>query len=374
MINTRPLVTDADYRQWEAERREAEPLPSFTLTAPNVDGSTGEILYRSPMAIMRARILDRLREKYEGYTIYTENTTAFFDFIDFPHPLYFGATSWKAPTTKQKWIDQSQAINDIGLDFPATAPDIARAYVGLKFPNRRAKMHKDQYEACVKAQYCPPAYADPGAIYDGCVYFDLTSAYWQIVRAVGWDVEYMPGEYLGGGEDMTDFPFRFQKLTRNCLISIGMGGLINFWTGKEIQWLKPGNQFINKVLWRLTCDVLNGVAYDCIRAGARYCCVDGYICSGTHSRAVAEAIAEWGLNFGVRFHGDYGVVRGLGSYAVGDYQSMPYRQSIRNGSVNRVYDPAPENRSDWLRWRFRALVEKANQDWLFYQGVEGYDD
>lgn len=372
------MTTDFNYRQWEAERREADPLPvdpfaSETVNAfPGVDEATGEILH-TPMSIMRPRILDRLEEKYEGYTFYLSKDAEFFDFLLFPNPLYFGSTSWKSPTTKQKWIDESQAL-EIGLPFPVTAPDVARAYVDLKFPNRRARMHADQYAACVKADYGLPAYADPCALYDGAYYFDLKSAYWQIVRAVGWNVEYMPGVYLGGGDSMTDFPFKHQKLTRNCLVSIGVGGLINYWTGKEIAWVKPGNQFINKVLWRLTCDVLNGVATDVIQAGGKYCCVDGYIVSGANSARVAEAIAGWGLRFGVRFHGESGSIRGLGSYKVGDYQSVPFRQSIRSGRVDRVYNPNPEGDDDWLRWRFRQFVEHANHEWAYFSGMEGYDD
>lgn len=363
------MTSDNLYRQWEAERREAQPLPGLLpINAPMINEQTGEV-YHTPMSLMRQRILDRMTEKYEGYTFYIEDTASFFDFLNFPHPLYFGSTSWHSPTTKEKWVDARQAL-DIGLPAPMTAPDLARAYVGLKFPNRRPRMNRDQYAACVDAEFGLPCYADPCALYDGAVYFDLTSAYWQIVRAVGWNVEYMPGSFIGAGESMTDFPFRWQKLTRNCLVSIGIGGKLQYWTGSKIEWKKPGNQYVNRLLWRLTCDVLNGVACDAVNAGARYVNVDGYICSGADSPKVAQAIEAWGLRYGVKYHGDSGAIRGVGSYMVGDYQSIPYRQSIRSGSYNKVYDPNVE----WLRWRIKSFAEQADQDWLFFKGIEGYDD
>lgn len=329
--------------------------------------------YITPMSAMRAAIQERAYERLHDYDITISRSAPFFDFRGFSDPLYLGSFSWTANTRRCKWISYPHA-RDIGAGVWVTPGDIARDYLALKYADRRIRMTTDQYNACIKDERRVPLYAKPGTLYDGAVYFDLTGAYWQIVRAVGWDVDYLPGEYLGRNSDMCDFPFRFEKLARNCLVSIGLSKESNLWTGSEhgaqIKFIKHKNRFTNKVLWRLVCDVLNGVATDVLKAGARYVHTDGYIVSGTQAQAVCEAIAEWGLQFGVRFDGAFGTVRGVGSYQVGDHQSMPYRESTRQIPMNAVYDPG----NKWLRWRFRNYVEQADQDWAFFKGCEGYDE
>lgn len=325
--------------------------------------------FQTPMSLMRLAMQERAREKLDGYTIHVSNAFPFFDIREFHEPLFLGGLSWNCTTLKEKWIDAHHA-RDIGAGVWVTPSEVARYYLSIKFPQRKAKCTGEQYDACVLDERLPPQYAQPGAIPNGCYYFDLDGAYWQIVRAVGWNVDYLPGEWLMSGDSCTDFPFRHEKLARNCLVSVGLSRELQLWTGYQMKFLKSRNPFINKILWRAVCDVLNGIAFDVIQAGAKYVNTDGYICSGKDSLAVVEALESWGVRFSIRYHGDYGYVRGIGSYMVGNYQSIPYRKSQRISAMQKVYDPGV----DWLRWRFRSFAEQADKDWLFFKGLEGYDD
>lgn len=325
----------------------------------------------TPLSLMRRQMQVKAYEKVSPYRVHIHSggEPHFFDWRTYKGVLILGAFTWTAPNEKEKWMRDHWA-RDIGAGVWVTPGDIARIYLGLKYPNRRVKMTTEQYKVCVKAHYYPPRYAAPTLLENGAVYFDLSGAYWQIVRACGWDADYLPGQFLGRNSDMTDFPFRHEKMARNCLVSVGDSSEMNLWTGSRIIWQKSSNPFVNKVLWRLVCDVLHGVACDCLRAGANYIYTDGYICSAADSSAVAEAIMSWGLRFGIKAQGERGEIRAPASYLVGDYVTKPYRDSTRAQSFSNLYDPGCQ----WLRPRFRKLVELADRDWLFYEGMEGYDE
>lgn len=323
----------------------------------------------TPMSLMRRAMQQRAYERLCTYRIHVSDAFPFFNFTEFRNPLFLGSFSWSSPAVQEKWITEPHA-RDIGAGVWVTPGDIARDYLTIKYGGRKRRMNHDQYEVIWKRDVHVPYYCKPGALYDGAVYFDLTGAYWQIVRAVGWDVDYLPGAFLGVSSSMTDFPFRYEKLARNCLVSIGLGRETSFWTGSKIVVRKQKNPLINKVLWRFVCDILNAVAWEARQAGAVYIHTDGYICSGSNSFAVAEVLESWGLQFGVKAHGDYGVVRAIGSYLVGDYQSKPYRESERAIPCDAIYHPGVS----WLKKDFLSFVELANRDWLFYKGMEGYDE
>lgn len=331
----------------------------------------GDTTYATPMRIMHAAIRERAYERLCEYDVTLSSAAPFFNVTEYPGNLFLGSFAWTDTGRKLKWLALSHA-QDIGAGVWVTPGDIARDYLGLKYPDRRQRLMGEQMRLCVEADYSPPRFAQPCAMYDGCTYFDLTGAYWQIVRAVGWDVDYLPGSFLGVNSSMTDFPFRDQKLARNCLVSIGTASQMTIWNGEKgkLYYRKTGNKFINHVLWRLVCDVLQGIAVEVMKAGAKYVFTDGYIVSGTDAANVADVLDSWGVRYDVRHWGAWGQIRAPASYRVGDFMTKPYRDSKRTQAFSNLYDPNIK----WLKPRWLAFVEQANRDWLFFKGLDGYDD
>lgn len=264
-----------------------------------------------------------------------------------------GSFSWTLPDSKRRLI---YAPNAVYLDGKVCTPgDIARWYLKVKYP-RRLRCSTAQYEEFAKHRH-HPLYAIPCMIEDG-YYVDCVSAYWSILKVVGWDVEYMPGRLLGVGSLMTDFPFAGNKLARNCLITNGIAMTMKLWDGKEQRLLsmKQGSPKRNLGLWAIVQDVLNGLAVDVIRAGALYVHTDGYICSGQSLPRVMEAIASWGLPAKIKYQGK-ATIYGSGAY---DIDKHVHKQLI---AVPQPIDSlcAP-NHHEWLRAKFRYHAERTFEE------------
>lgn len=254
--------------------------------------------------------------------------------------VYIGSFSWFGKTTKTRWIYAPTMVNVGG--YIATPGDIARDYVTIKYTQRR-RVTTSQYHK-IMAHRHHPLHAEVGWN-NSAVYIDLKSAYWQIIKIVGWDTDYNPGYWLGVGSEMTDFPFSGNKLARNCLVTIGLNGMSKIWRWKEkkIETEKSGNENPNNVLWALVQDVLNGVASDCIKAGAKYVHTDGYICAKEDELSVRSSIARWGLVSSVKSEG-LAHIYGTGSYDIGSHIAQQRGSFSKGGSS--VYEP---DRIDWLR-------------------------
>lgn len=306
-------------------------------------------------AKMYMAMCDRNLERGEGYTKHI--------WKDFPRltsihsPVIVGSFAYTCQELKIKWYKKAHVVMTGG--GAETPGDIARDYLSLKFPNRVPKCTTLQYQLCVKEKVDAPLHCDPTHL-ESAVYLDLQAAYWQIVRTAGWDVDYCPNRWFGVGNTMLDFPFPDQKMARNCLVSVGRSeGFMSLWDGKcDIQYIKKPNHFINMVLWRLVCDVLNGVACDMIEVGAVYVYSDGYILPADHLPYALEVLAEWGLEGRIK-HTGKAEVYAPGCYAIGDYQSIPFQRFSRIQQFHKVYDPGKK----WLKERFQEFANKARLDW-----------
>lgn len=314
-------------------------------------------------AVMYGAVAERNRERTAGYDQRLCRT--FPDLTDFTTPVIVGSFAYTCQAQKTKWYQRDHARN-FGGGW-TTPGDLARDYLAIKFPKRKPQCTTRQWRECVENPTDPPLYCRPGRI-EEAVYADLSSAYWQIVRSVGWDCDYCPSAWLGQGLDVCDFPYPDEKMTRNCLVSVGQGtGAMSLWTGKEMIYKTKPNRFINKILWRLVCDVLNGIALDMIeQARAIYAYVDGYIIPARLLEKASEIAASWGVDFRVKRSGSVDV-KAAASYAFssaseGYYATQPYKLMPQTTySMDKVYDPG----RGFLRERFRRFAEQAKQDWMF---------
>jgi len=263
-------------------------------------------------------------------------------------PMYVGSFSWTTSSTKRKIVLRPYAS---AIYAPLLTPaDIARDYLSVKYP-KRARISSRQYWD-IKVHRSAPLYANPGYLSNG-FYVDLKSAYWSILQVIGWDVDYLPGRFIGVRSSVQDFPFPDYKLARNCLVSVGLPGKSTLWTGSEIVQQRRPNRMINLVLWSAVQDVLNSIAADMIdRAGALYVHTDGYIVPASKIQDAFAVADEWGLPLSIRHEGD-AKIYGAGMYEMGKhlYNRVKLRKPMPIDKVDRTY-------KEWLRPRFSQLSER----------------
>lgn len=298
---------------------------------------------------MLALMVERMKERGEGWT--KNIIEAWFPVTRLDEATILGSFVWTQNTTKTKWILKSYAY-DIGGGW-VTPGDIARDYLALKFPNRKPRISTTQYNEIVKIPRFAPLACRVGQ-WDG-IYLDLKSAYWSILKVIGWDVEYRPGKYIGIGQDVRDFPAEHVKLARNCLVSCGLPGEMRLWTGKDLIFVKRQNKYVNLMLWALVQDVLNGLAHDmCYYAGAVYVHTDGYIVPTDRERDAYNVASSWGLVLGEKARG-LATVRGIGDYSIGEVQS----KRLETTHPRNHWKIEPHSRN-WLRDKFKRLSERRN--------------
>lgn len=286
-----------------------------------------------------------------GYKMHVLNH--FFPLTRLHHPAFIGSFAWTSVAIKTKWIIKRTAIK---LDeLYLTPADVARDYIALKYEGQKRRVTTLQYESIIKIPRSAPLYAIP-CVMDDAVYIDLKSAYWSLVSAFGWDVDYMPNRWIKTRSFCFDFPLPENKMSRNCLVSVGLARKSNMWTGEKMVQIKASNKLINIMLWSFVQDVLNGVADDLVNLGAVYVHTDGYIVPAHLETVAREKINEWGLISAVKARG-YTVISGVGNYKVGEYETQNYKVRVKPRlfqKINPVY-------TDWLRDRVGRWMDYADK-------------
>lgn len=266
---------------------------------------------------------------------------------DLKETTLIGSFSWTGLSTHKRMIHYPTHVRF--YDQIVTPGDIARDYIMAKYP-KRLRCTTSQYHEFKKHRHAP-LFANPGYL-DSADYIDLKSAYWSILKVIGWDVEYMPGKYLISRSDNSDFPFPDNRLSRNCLVTSGVATSQRMWLYRtqELMICDRGNTIVNSVLYGCIMDILNCIASDAIAAGAQYVHTDGYICHSTNTPAVMSALASWGLLSAIKRTGS-SMINCAGSYSVGTYHTRTNVQTVRpTRAVQNLVSP------DWLRDRFRKLA------------------
>lgn len=257
-----------------------------------------------------------------------------------------GSFSWTGLTTHHRMINYPTSIRF--FDQIITPGDAARDYLSIKYP-KKLRCTTSQYRE-FKTHRQAPLYSRPCTIPDAD-YVDLKSAFWSILKVIGWDVEYLPNKYLISRSDVSDFPFPDNKLARNCLVTSGIVSQQRMWLFKqqELKLCTRGNTMANNVLYSCIMDILNCIASDAVAVGAQYVHTDGYICASRDTPSLMSALAAWGLPSTVKRSGT-ATINAVGSYSIGSYQTRTRVQTARptNAIQNLV-------NKDWLRERVRRL-------------------
>lgn len=317
---------------------------------------------------MHLAICERNKERNEKYKIHILKD--FFDVRRCHFPVTMGIFAWSSQTISTKWLHQAHAANyDGGWSTPG---DLARDYLAIKYMGRRIRCTSAQWRECVATRVHPPVFCQPGTVEDGA-YLDISGAFWQIVRAVGWDVDYLPGEFLYSKSRMRDFPYPENKMARNCLVSVGLPAPMRLWTGTVLKFVNKPSRFVNLILWRLVQDVLNAIAYEMVNVGhAVYVYTDGYVLPVNFLDSGFAILDEWGINGRVKHAGRADII-GANCYAIhsettGTRATELYRRrpNRRPQAVNKI----TVSHVEWLKARFSKLANFAKYEWEWDRSEE----
>lgn len=268
---------------------------------------------------------------------------------DFNERVFLGSWSWTFPAGKKRLL-LAHAAQRVGANY--VSPSAAtRAYLAVKYPDIKLRMTGAQAEK-ITVNRAHPLYAYP-CVLDDAVYLDLKSAFWSIVKVVGWDVDYNPSKWLGVRSSVADYPFADWKFARNCLVSLARPGNINVWDGGAITSTVKRNPHINFGLVALVYDVLHGIAEDMRKVGAVYVHTDGYIMPVACEPDAMAVLASWGLVGGAKDRGAMEVVT-AGTYRTPSHKPSGAMALARHRPFDSVY---PVDR-EWLRKRFYHFASK----------------
>lgn len=301
---------------------------------------------------MFVELYERQETRFASWKVFLLDR--FFPLPSLKYPAVIGTFSWTSSAIRRKWIMKSQAVLNGGTWV--TPGDIARDYLSIKYHDRRIRCTTDQYNKCVKDRRNTPVFCYPCTLEHG-YYVDIKSAYWTICQAVGWDCNYNPGKFLAAGASMHDFPFPDNKMARNCLVSVGLPGGMRFWNGSTLSFQKKPNRFVNLILWRLVCDVLNEVAFECREAGAVYGYTDGFIVDDKHLADVFDVLDSWNLPYSIKREGR-AIVRAPADYEIDGHKTnvIPRKVEI---TMNKTYS---EHRT-WLKHRLFVFSSRRSRDY-----------
>lgn len=289
-------------------------------------------------------VRDAIKEKNEGVTWYLIKDK--WPRLYYTQPCYLANTSWTACAGDWRYVDPGQYVNYHGVH--ATPGMIAREYL-----NKRYKLPLRARGAQIedaRMMRSAPLLANVGE-QGYCFYIDLKAAYWNLMLAGGWDVDYRPQKYLGLGVPPSDFPAPKIKTARNALASVGSSNELQMWTGFKVVQIQAGNRYKNRVLTAFILDALNGIAYDMALLGAVYVNTDGYILPANNFDAAAAKLNEWGMPWAVKAQGET-TVYGVGSYQVGETRT---KNLWGTGHDFAKIDGA---HADFLRPRLRWAIDR----------------
>jgi len=260
--------------------------------------------------------------------------------------------TWSITTDDTKFLDRESLISIDGTVFD-TASAITRDFVSEAWGHLLPRTDNENWKACEQViQGFKPQFALPG-VYRDCVMVDLSSAYWNIIRRVGYTVRYNPGIGLGVSDPIENFPWHDNKMARAMLLVTAMESGLWWWDGASRTYFeKTFNPLYQPMLTALVYDVLHGVAAD-MRELLLYYNVDGGIIRRDHLPLWEECASSWGLPWKIKGAG-YAMVKSVGSYWIGNLKT-------RGAGKSNIPHDNLKPRNPWLRERFLAFSGLTDQ-------------
>lgn len=260
--------------------------------------------------------------------------------------------SWSITTDTDKFMDHDGLIDIDGVTSD-TVSAVSRDYISVAYGHLLPRTDNENWQACEKIiTEFKPQMALPG-VYKDCVMVDLSSAYWEIIRRVGYTVRYNPKRGLGVSDQISSYPWSGNKLARAMLLVTAMESGLWWWDGTSRTYFeKTFNPLYQPMLTALVYDVLHGVASDMSELLVYYN-IDGGIIRREHLPIWEETAASWGLPWKIKAAG-YAMVKSVGSYWIGNLKT-------RGAGKNNIPHNNLKPRNEWLRRRFLAFSELPEQ-------------
>lgn len=239
-----------------------------------------------------------------------------------------------------------------------TISSMARDYLEVKYPKR----NRIFFAQSKTLHYMPvplmsvPTY--PDELFDG-TYIDLKRAYWQIVRTVGWDVDFYPGRWIGVKSENEDYPLLENKLATNILVSSCLPSTMRMIDehGKQVS-KTTYNRNLNMQLHMLTMLLLHAVAQIANSYGAVYVNTDGAIVPTEYAYDCIQDIRDKvGLLSRVKHQG-FTVVKAVGAYMVGHVQTKRFHMTKHYHRHRNLYPD--DDLLVWTREQFCKLAKSRN--------------
>lgn len=275
--------------------------------------------------------------------------------------VYWGVFSWGIPAWKQRYLLKQSTVRIHELE--SSPGDITRDYLDFYHPKH---LHCIGAEARTYEQHkSAPLYYAPFTSHDA-TYIDIDSTYFSILKLIGWNINYLPGQWLIPGRAPLDFPLPTHKGARNYLVSIGLPRPMLVWTGHDFIEQTGKNVHINRGLWLAVMDILHSIASIAVTLGAKYVHTDGYILPSKNAPILMRAIRDFGLTSRILGEGET-FVYGIGNYKVGDKQSKLFGPDRVSNPINHIDPPDVL----WLQKTIQTIVSKNVATRLYEQWIIG---
>lgn len=345
-----PLLTHLKSKGGLITAAYADKYPSITTKIMTYTGLT---LTPTLNSLLDDHIRHATEERHEekDHVIYT----SFPDIRDVRTRVYWGVFSWSLPQWKARYLLKQSALRI--QDLPLSPGDIVRDYLDFYHPKRLRCIGAEAriYEEHVSA----PLYFRPFTTMQG-TYIDIESTYFSILKLIGWNINYLPGQWLIPGRAPLDWPLPEHKGARNYLVSIGLPRPMLVWSGRQFVQQAGKNAHINRGLWLAVMDILHSIATIAISLGAKYVHTDGYILPSNSAPILIRAISDWGLNARVLGEGET-YVFGMGNYSVGDKKSKLFNPEHLGKPISSIR----EVNSRWLQKSVQKIVTNRVAEHLY---------
>lgn len=273
--------------------------------------------------------------------------------MDLPLGAIIGTWCYSVPGKVRFIFDRSLEV------APGVLPgDLARAWIRDQYilPIKRRKIQ-------IERSYHAPLHARRGA-YGECVYVDIRGAYLQIL-ALGYDVEYRLGRYIGATP--APIPPEIQRNKFSYAIAVAMSG--STISKLEVRGREgvfkhcPMNLYSNPCLYALAQDTLNGIGAEMLAVLGEHCVyvnTDGFIVRSGYERFALDIVQSWGFKASVKHRG-LTEIRGVASWRVGDHQTRRFdahAQDFTSPMMDR--DMRRWLKTRWVRWNGKLKLQSAN--------------
>ena len=257
-----------------------------------------------------------------------------------PDGTVYGNYSYTLPD-KTKLIPYAFARH-IG-DFTETETGFTRLFMKT-LPKRRYRKIQHEYMKVSR----PPLYVRPSVL-ENAVYVDLVAAYPSVYKLIGWNVDYLRGQYLGI-EDSLEYPYDPRwKVGRSYVVTGALPFQFSrFVKDGKIEMKRYYSQLANPSFVACVYDVLSMVGkFATYALDARYWNADGGIMRAEALDTFVSFVEVLGLKARVKYMGK-AVILSSGYWRVGAHATKNMENKRATNIHGGDYNSMSVQDANWL--------------------------